>query len=109
MLLINTAVFGLYIASVIVYYTFRAIAYSPNGTAKQMNNMFISWMASAVCSAIAQLCLCGICWSLSVAPIQSRQTTMRSTGSKSEKESLAEPLATEEFDEDGEVQARIWN
>ena len=67
-LIVNLGAFGLYLASVVVYYIFYTILYTDknptNGVIKQT---FISWIISAICSAIAQLCICAICWQVASA------------------------------------------
>lgn len=54
MLSVNLAAFGLYLASLVVYYVFYMILYSESSASTvQINNTFISWIVSAVCSTIA--------------------------------------------------------
>lgn len=54
MLIVNLCAFGLYLASVVVYYIFYTILYTDkNLTSGVIKQTFISWIISAICSTIA--------------------------------------------------------
>jgi len=54
MLIVNLGAFGLYLASVVVYYIFYTILYTDKSPRTGVYKpIFISWIISAICSAIA--------------------------------------------------------
>ena len=111
MLVINLLAFSLYLVSLIVYYVFYLILYSEAVPSdQQINHVFISWIVSAACSTVAQLCLCAICWQISKVP--SSDLAVQHDSNKSSKTisvedtkegqgtHQSEPVAVEEIGED---------
>jgi hypothetical protein len=110
MLVINLLAFSLYLVSLIVYYVFYLILYSEAvPSPQQINHVFISWIVSAACSTVAQLCLCAICWQISKVPsadlaVQHDSKSSKTISVEDSKEDQgthqSEPVAVEEIGED---------
>jgi len=128
MLLINSAAFSLYILSTMVFYVFYTIFYfDENQSSQNQSNGIVSWIVSSICGLISQLCLCAICWHISSkrAPTpQQPQTETITSGKRGDSENKSRSSYTltssndkdapnleeiEVFDEDCEMQARLWN
>lgn len=139
MLFVNLAMFGLYILSLLVYYIVYTMVYFDNHVEKKGFVFLLgSNVISAICSAIAQLCLCAICWKISTEDQEKQPSAPRTFGlplnvsnvadsqdfqnkaSQSPNTSTTSIVEEEEsrnegqpeadwFDEESELQARLWN
>jgi hypothetical protein len=95
---LHSSAFGLFLISVVIGYTSYTIyALNPEGprAENQYNYVLIGWY---LISAIAQLLLCVILWELGSKP-----------DDQSENENVYSSIVIEDFDDQAEVQARIWN
>lgn len=62
MLAVHSTAFGLYMFSVVIFYTFYSIYYLGQRTDSEENLMIIAWILCAFCNFLAQFCLCTIFW-----------------------------------------------
>jgi len=111
-LLLHSAAFGLFLVSVVVFEFFN-LAYSTIEHYHSMNNkptkaaFFNIWMGLEInliyCSFFSQILLCSIFWYLSIRPDNNDGTITDTT------QSTIVTITVQDFDEDAELQARIWN
>ena len=98
-MLIHASAFGIFAISVAVYTVFNAI-YIFHITPKTMNDSEIACIAMNFLSFFAQLLLCVIFWQLG---------TAQPVVVPDDDEEIDGTVQVEEFDEEAELQRRIWN
>lgn len=111
-LLLHSVAFGLFLVSVVVFEFFN-LAYSTIDHYQDMKNkptkasFFNIWVGLEInliyCSLLSQILLCSIFWHLSNKPDNNDEPLTDTT------QSSIVTVTVQDFDDDAELQARIWN
>jgi hypothetical protein len=97
--------FGLYLLSTLSVYTFFAAYYISDIS---FVYLLVSQIVSNVLSLFAQLCLCSILWQLSSTGSPPMQATLTQPAIQLQ-ESGEPTIELQDFDEQSDLQARLWN
>ena len=97
--------FGLYLVSSLIMLFFLADSIRKNNNSE---SFFASLSVSQTLSFLSQLCLCWIFWQLSTKQVHPKELA-KSAASTGSSKSGQPVVIIEEYDENAEVQARIWN
>ena len=106
-LTLHATAFGLFLVGVIVNVSFLVHYFlNYNGNERAENEYLNANTFLQFCNFISECCLCAIFWQLSNNLDKPQTITEENTD---DEESDIAPIYTEPYDEDAELQARVWN